>query len=146
MTSPAAPAPLHVMAGVLCDPQGRLLLCERPPGKHLAGLWEFPGGKLEPGESPRQGLCRELHEELGIRVLTCTPFLALPWTYDALSLLLDTWLIDRWEGVPRSVEGQALRWCLPLDIDAAQLAPADRVILQQLLCADASADSANRHS
>lgn len=132
---PQIPAgqPLHVMAGVLCDSRGRVLLCERPPGKHLAGLWEFPGGKLEVGESPEHGLARELHEELDIVVEACTPWLALPWRYDQLSLLLDTWRVDAWQGTPRSVEGQALRWCMPAEVDPLTLAPADRVILRRLL-------------
>jgi 8-oxo-dGTP diphosphatase len=128
------------MAGVLCDTHGRVLLCERPVGKHLAGLWEFPGGKLEPGESPAEGLARELHEELGIHVLSCTPFVVLPWRYDALSLLLDTWRVHAWEGTARSVEGQALRWCLPNAVDVTQLAPADQHILHRLL--DTAADPA----
>ena len=124
---------LHVMAGVLCDAQGRVLLTERPAGKHLAGLWEFPGGKLEPGESPEDGLARELHEELGIRLSGATPLIALPWEYGALSLLLDTWRVDAWVGEPRSLEGQALAWHLPAMVDAQRLAPADRAILQLLL-------------
>ena len=76
MPPPAAPdaaACMHVMAGVLCDAHGRVLLAQRPVGKHLAGLWEFPGGKREPGESPRAALLRELREELGIELQRAQP-------------------------------------------------------------------------
>ncbi|MEI7036135.1 (deoxy)nucleoside triphosphate pyrophosphohydrolase [Fulvimonas yonginensis] len=128
---------LHVMAGVLRDAAGRVLLAQRPPGKHLAGMWEFPGGKLEPGESPADGLARELHEELDIRVqaASATPLVRVPWSYGERALLLDAWRIDRWQGTPRSVEGQALQWRQPCDIEAGTLAPADRAILRALLAA-----------
>jgi 8-oxo-dGTP diphosphatase len=125
---------LHVMAGVLCDPQGRVLLAQRPPGKHLAGLWEFPGGKREPGESPQQALMRELREELGIDVepRDGVPLIRIPWHYGERGLLLDAWQFTRWQGVPRSIEGQALQWQAPCDVDPSLLAPADRPILRAL--------------
>jgi 8-oxo-dGTP diphosphatase len=125
---------MHVMAGVLLDPAGRVLLAQRPPGKHLAGMWEFPGGKLEPGETPPAGLARELREELDIRIEpACTaPLVQVPWSYGEHELLLDAWRVDAWHGTPRSVEGQALQWRHPRDVEAAQLAPADRVILRAL--------------
>ncbi|HUB89747.1 MAG TPA: Nudix family hydrolase [Dyella sp.] len=127
-------APVHVMAGVLCDAQGRVLLAQRPAGKHLAGLWEFPGGKLEPGEAPQSALVRELDEELGIRIepQDGTPLIRIPWHFGERGLLLDAWRFTRWQGVPASLEGQALQWQLPWDIDLAVLAPADRPILQAL--------------
>lgn len=126
---------MHVMAGALLDPAGGVLLAQRPAGKHLAGMWEFPGGKLEEGESPLDGLARELQEELDIRLdpTSAAPLIRLPWRYGERDLLLDTWRIGRWQGVPRSMEGQALQWCRPRDIDPAVLAPADRAILQALL-------------
>jgi 8-oxo-dGTP diphosphatase len=124
--------PMHVMAGVLIDPAGRVLLAQRPPGKHLAGAWEFPGGKREPGESPQAALQRELFEELGIRVDPGRPLIRIPWRYGQRQLLLDAWLLSRWHGTPRSMEGQALRWCAPDQVDPALLAPADRPILQAL--------------
>lgn len=121
------------MAGVLRRPDGAVLVTERPPGKHLAGLWEFPGGKLEPGEAPFDGLVRELLEELGITVRQARPLLALPWRYDTFHLLLDTWIVTDWSGDPRPLEGQGLRWHAPDALDPAQLAPADRAILGHLL-------------
>jgi 8-oxo-dGTP diphosphatase len=129
-----AGAALHVMAGVLRDGQGRVLLAQRPPGKHLAGMWEFPGGKLELGEAPPQALARELHEELGIHVEPAdgAPLIRVPWRYGTRALLLDAWQFTRWQGTPASLEGQALQWSLPTHVDMATLAPADRPILQAL--------------
>lgn len=128
---------MHVMAGVLLDPAGRVLLAQRPEGKHLAGMWEFPGGKLEPGEAPLAGLARELREELGIQLEASgvTPLVRVPWNYGDRALLLDAWVVRRWHGAPHSVEGQALRWQEPDAIEPTLLAPADRWILQALLAA-----------
>ena len=123
---------IHVAAGALIDADGRVLLAQRPPGKHLALMWEFPGGKLEPGEDARQGLARELAEELGIAIGEATPLMQLPWEYDDKSLLLDVFIVSTWDGEPRSVEGQALRWVLPAEADPAELAPADRPVLAEL--------------
>jgi len=131
MPGPAA-APLLAMAGVLRRADGCVLLTERPVGKHLAGFWEFPGGKLEPGETPLAGLARELHEELGIAIGRSEPLLRLPWRYGDLDLLLDTWIVHDWVGEPHAREGQAMRWSLPSVIDSLVLAPADREILRRL--------------
>lgn len=126
---------MHVMAGVLLDPAGRVLLAQRPPGKHLAGCWEFPGGKLEPGESPADGLVRELREELGILAVAGSALVQVPWRYGERALLLDAWTVRQWQGEPASLEGQALRWQMPAQVDPAALAPADRQILAALLAA-----------
>lgn len=120
---------IHVAAGVLVDDQGRVLLAQRPAGKHLAGMWEFPGGKLEPGETVAQALARELHEELGIAVLASAPLVSVPWHYGEKTLLLDACRVTAWLGTPQSLEGQALRWAAPDTIDPGTLAPADRAIL-----------------
>jgi len=125
-------APLHVLAGALCDCEGRVLLAERPAGKHLAGLWEFPGGKREPGETPLAALARELDEELGIALVEAAPLIRVPWHYHERELLLDAWCVTRWRGEPRSLEGQGLQWCPPMQADPGMLAPADRAILQAL--------------
>ena len=125
---------MHVMAGVLVDTDGQVLLAQRPPGKHLAGMWEFPGGKLEPGERPAAGLARELREELGVEIALdrATPLVRVRWNYGERDLLLDAWQVAAWRGTPRSVEGQALHWCWPSEIAPAVLAPADREILKTL--------------
>jgi 8-oxo-dGTP diphosphatase len=120
---------MHVVAGVLVDAAGRILLAQRPPGKHLAGMWEFPGGKLDDGEAPLEALRRELAEELGIELIDAEPAIRIPWQYGERAMLLDTWRVTRWRGEPASLEGQALAWHHPADIDPATLAPADRPIL-----------------
>lgn len=122
------------MAGVLLDGAGRVLLAQRPPGKHLAGSWEFPGGKREPGETPPAALARELREELGIELdpASVSPLIRVPWAYGARALVLDAWRVARWQGMPASLEGQALQWCSPAQVDPRILAPADRPILQAL--------------
>ena len=120
------------MAGVLLDGAGRVLLAQRPPGKHLAGFWEFPGGKLEAGETPPAALARELLEELGIHVRDAEPLIRLPWRYGQRELLLDAWRVLSWHGEPRSLEAQPLQWILPASVDPTIMAPADRVILAEL--------------
>src|SRR5690349_11312341 len=112
---PLATAALHVVAGVLLDPAGRVLLAQRPPGKHLAGMWEFPGGKLDPDEAPVAGLARELHEELDIRVDTAraTPLVQVLWNYGERTLLLDAWRVGRWQGTPDPWRGRRCSGCGP---------------------------------
>lgn len=133
MSTAAAPKPvMHVMAAVLHDAEGRVLLAQRPPGKHLAGLWEFPGGKLERDEAPLAGLARELREEIGIALQRAEPLIRVPCHYVERELLLDAWQSDQWEGEPQSLEGQALQWLAPASIDPSTLTPADRWILQAL--------------
>ncbi|GAB2535407.1 Nudix family hydrolase [Rhodanobacter koreensis] len=134
MPVPTAPKPvvMHVMAGVMLDAEGRVLLAQRPPGKHLAGLWEFPGGKLDPGEEPLAALARELHEELGITLQRAEPLIRVPCHYTDRELLLDTWRVEQWENTPQSREDQALQWLQPAQIDPAILTLADRAILQAL--------------
>jgi 8-oxo-dGTP diphosphatase len=127
-----APETIHVVAGVLIDEQGRVLLAQRPPGKSLEGLWEFPGGKAEPGESAAQALARELHEELGIHAELGEVLTRFPWRYGDKQLDLETLRVTRWDGEPRSCEGQALQWVDARTFDREQLTPADRPIMALL--------------
>ncbi|HEX7340830.1 MAG TPA: Nudix family hydrolase [Rhodanobacteraceae bacterium] len=122
---------LRVAAGVLVDADGRVLLAERPPGKQLAGFREFPGGKLEAGESVVEALRRELREELAIdaEVIDPLPLIEVPWRHGDVELRLIAHRVRAWQGTPRSCEGQALDWHVPAQIDPAALAPADRHIL-----------------
>jgi 8-oxo-dGTP diphosphatase len=101
---------IHVVAAVITDARGRVLLARRGDGRDLAGLWEFPGGKREPGETPEQTLVRELQEELGITVQVGAPIMRVPHLYPDKQLLLDIRRVTAWKGVPRGVEGQALAW------------------------------------
>jgi 8-oxo-dGTP diphosphatase len=121
---------MHVVAGVLVDGAGRILIAQRPPGKHLAGLWEFPGGKREPGETSVDALVRELDEELGIAAdpLSFEALIRIPWSYGERTMVLEAIRIHAWRGEPQALEATALAWRAPGHVDAAQLAPADRPI------------------
>lgn len=132
MSLPGPPV-MHVMAGVLRDCSGRVLLAQRSEGKHLAGLWEFPGGKVEQGETPLAALTRELVEELGITVTAARPLIRVPWRYGERDLLLDAWCVEHWDGQPQSLEGQPLQWQLAEEVDPTTLTPADGPILEALL-------------
>jgi 8-oxo-dGTP diphosphatase len=125
-----------VVAAILADAEGRVLVAQRPPGKELAGYWEFPGGKLEPGEGEVAALSRELHEELGVGVEACEPYMALEHDYDGphggRRVRLLAWRVTRWQGEPTGREGQALQWLPPSALMAAGLLPADAPIAQRL--------------
>ena len=123
---------IHVVAAAIVDGRGRVLIAQRPPGKHLEGSWEFPGGKLESGESRRHGLARELLEEIGITFEHPRPLMRLRHCYPYGEVLLDVWVLRRWRGEPRSLDGQALRWCPRSKLGAADLLPADRPIISAL--------------
>jgi 8-oxo-dGTP diphosphatase len=125
-------ARLRVVAGVLSDEQGRVLLAQRAPGKHLAGLWEFPGGKIESGESAWQALRREWREELDVDVRVAESFWTVPWRYPEHDLLLEVWRITEHDGQPHGRESQSLRWARLADIDPLELPPADRPVLAAL--------------
>jgi mutator protein MutT len=120
--------PIHVVAAVLIDARRRVLIAQRPAGKHLAGAWEFPGGKLEAGEAPAEGLERELREEIGIAITAPRPLMRLTHRYPHGEVLLDVWVVRRYRGRPRGLDGQALRWCDRAALAAADLLPADRPI------------------
>jgi 8-oxo-dGTP diphosphatase len=129
-------APIHVVAGVLRDAQGRILLTERPHGKHLAGLWEFPGGKCEEGEAPVDALARELREEIGVTVESARPLIGIPHAYPDKLILLDVWQITAWSGTPEPCEGQRLAWIEPDALDRVSMPPADRPVLTALRLPD----------
>lgn len=123
---------IHVVAGVLRDTAGRVLLAQRPPGKHLAGFWEFPGGKCEPGESPHAALRRELHEELGVDVSESERLIAVPWRYAEKSICLDVYNVLKYRGSPHGREDQALRWCAAADLLEIPMPDADKPVLAAL--------------
>lgn len=116
-----------VSAVALIDIDGRVLLAQRPEGKSLAGMWEFPGGKVEPGETPEVALIRELHEELGIETWqSClAPLTFASHSYEGFHLLMPLFACRNWEGVPQGREGQALKWVRPLDMRDYPMPPAD---------------------
>ncbi|MGY6586796.1 MAG: Nudix family hydrolase [Wenzhouxiangella sp.] len=126
---------IPVVAGVIRDVGGRILLAQRPSGKHLAGCWEFPGGKVDSGESHAQALQRELDEELGLQVESSSPLLSLCHHYPDRSIRLLLRTVERWSGVPDGREGQALGWFSLEQARALTMPEADRPILR-LLSAD----------
>jgi len=107
-----------VSAVALVDADGRVLIARRPAGKSMAGLWEFPGGKVEAGETPEHALIRELQEELGINVTeSClAPFTFASHAYEDFHLLMPLFICRVWEGLPQACEGQTLRWVYPREL------------------------------
>lgn len=122
----------HVVAAAVTEASGRVLIAQRPPGKHLAGGWEFPGGKLEPREDRRAGLARELCEELGITISTPRPLIRVRHTYDYGSVLIDMWVVRHYRGELSGLDGQALRWVSQEELEAVELLPADGPIVAAL--------------
>jgi 8-oxo-dGTP diphosphatase len=125
---------LLVAACALIDPDGRVLLARRPEGKTMAGLWEFPGGKLHPGETPEAALIRELKEELGIDVSAAclAPFAFASHAYERFHLLMPLYLCRRWKGVPKARENQTLAWVRPQKLADYPMPPADKPLIPLL--------------
>jgi len=128
--------PIHVVAGVLRDADGRVLLAQRPSGKHLAGLWEFPGGKCEDDEAPVDALARELREEIGIVVESARPLIRVPHRYPDKTIVLDVWQVSAYSGVPHSREEQPLAWFGLDALDGVAMPPADRPAIAALRLPD----------
>ena len=135
MTDTAPPLPtVLVVAVALIDVDGRVLIAKRPEGKQLAGLWEFPGGKVEPGERPEAALIRELREELGIEVTeSClAPFVFASHAYPDFHLLMPLYLCRRWSGVVVAHEHSALAWVKPAKLSDYEMPPADAPLVAWL--------------
>ncbi|MER5172033.1 8-oxo-dGTP diphosphatase MutT [Thioclava kandeliae] len=123
-----------VSAVALIDADGRVLLAQRPEGKSMAGLWEFPGGKVEPGETPEACLIRELKEELGIDTwASClAPLTFASHSYDDFHLLMPLFACRKWEGIPSPREGQTLEWAQAKDLTTYPMPPADIPLVPML--------------
>jgi 8-oxo-dGTP diphosphatase len=123
-----------VSAVALVDPDGRVLLAQRPAGKPMAGLWEFPGGKVNPGETPETALIRELAEELGIDVAaSClAPLTFASFTYPEFHLLMPLYVCRKWSGIPMAREGQRLAWVRPARLGDYPMPPADKPLVAML--------------
>ena len=122
----------HVAAGILRDRSGRVLITERTGDGPFNGLWEFPGGKIGASEDPAAALARELHEEIGVTISASRPFMDLHFKYPDRSVDLEFFLVTAWDGEPASLEGQALRWILPSELDMDELLPADKPVIEAL--------------
>ena len=123
---------IHVVAGVLRDDVGRVLISKRAPGAHQGGLWEFPGGKVEPGEQRLAALIRELHEELGVRVLAARPLLSVSYDYSDQAVLLDVWQVLSWSGVAQGKEGQVIDWIEETELGCRDFPAADEPVIRVL--------------
>jgi 8-oxo-dGTP diphosphatase len=123
-----------VAAVALVDLEGRVLLAQRPEGKSLAGMWEFPGGKVEANETPETALIRELREEIGIDVTaSClAPFTFASHAYEKFHLLMPLYLCRKWQGIPQALEGQVLKWVKPLRMGDFPMPPADEPLVAML--------------
>lgn len=126
------PPPIDVIAAVITDSAGQVLLSQRTAGRDLAGLWEFPGGKREPDESPEAALARELDEELGIEIDVGAPLITVPHASPHMRLRLDVRRVIRWRGLPTGREGQALAWVAQDKLDRYPMPPADRPVVAAL--------------
>ena len=127
--------PIILVAAVaLFDKDGRVLIAQRPAGKSMAGLWEFPGGKVEAGETPEQALIRELQEELAVdTVESClAPFTFASHAYEDFHLLMPLFVCRKWQGQVTPVEGQALKWVMPMQLREYPMPPADKPLIAML--------------
>ena len=126
---------LLVAAAALIDPDCRVLIAQRPQGKTLAGLWEFPGGKVEADERPEEALIRELHEELGISVeeACLAPLTFASFAYPDFHLLMPLYICRRWSGFVEARENQALKWVAPKNLRAYPMPPADAPLIPALV-------------
>ncbi|GER05826.1 NTP pyrophosphohydrolase [Iodidimonas muriae] len=125
---------IHVVAAALVDSDGRVLIAQRPEGKAMAGLWEFPGGKVETGEIPEMALRRELYEELGIDVcVSCMqPFSFASHSYDRFHLVMPLFVIRNWDGLVRPLEAAALKWVRPMRLGDYPMPAADLPLVSML--------------
>lgn len=121
-----------VVAAALYDESGRVLIAQRPAGKHMAGRWEFPGGKVAAGESEPAALARELREELGVEVGAARALMRLAHSYGDRDVELSLWIVERFSGVPSALDGQALKWVTPALLGDEDLLEADRPFVEAL--------------
>lgn len=128
---------VEVAAGVIYNPKGQILIARRAASQHQGGLWEFPGGKIEAGESAQQALTRELHEELAISVTASEPLIRIEHEYSDKSVLLDVWCVTAFSGEARGVEGQPLEWVLPSELQNYDFPAANEPIIEAVLKRDA---------
>jgi 8-oxo-dGTP diphosphatase len=133
--TPAGLPLLLVAAAALIDKDGRVLVAQRPAGKSMAGLWEFPGGKVKEGETPEFALCRELEEELGVDARECcfTPIAFASHSYSDFHLLMPLYVCRMWRGSPTPREGQAVKWVKPNELYGLEMPAADIPLISQLM-------------
>jgi 8-oxo-dGTP diphosphatase len=121
-----------VVAAALYDQAGRVLIAQRPAGKHMAGRWEFPGGKVGRNETESAALARELREELGVDVTAARPFMRLTHSYDDHDVELSLWIVEQFTGTPAALDAQQLKWVVPAQLAAEDILEADLPFVAQL--------------
>jgi 8-oxo-dGTP diphosphatase len=121
-----------VVAAALYDQAGRVLIAQRPAGRHMAGRWEFPGGKVGRNETESAALARELREELGVDVTAARPFMRLTHAYDDHDVELSLWIVEQFTGTPASLDAQQLKWVAPAQLAAEDILEADRPFVAEL--------------
>lgn len=121
-----------MVAAALYDQAGRVLIAQRPAGRHMAGRWEFPGGKVGRNETESAALARELREELGVDVTAARPFMRLTHAYDDHDVELSLWIVEQFTGTPASLEAQQLKWVVPAQLAAEDILEADRPFVAEL--------------
>jgi 8-oxo-dGTP diphosphatase len=129
--SPGKPG-IQVVAAAIYDAAGNVLIAQRPAGRHMAGRWEFPGGKVGSDESELAALARELSEELGIEVQAARPCMRLTHAYESFDVELSLWVVERYAGTPRPLDDQRLKWVRPAQLPAEDLLEADRPFVEAL--------------
>ncbi|HEY1891642.1 MAG TPA: 8-oxo-dGTP diphosphatase MutT [Steroidobacteraceae bacterium] len=122
-----------VVAAAILDASGRVLIAERPPGKHMAGRWEFPGGKVTPDETEAAALARELVEELGVEVISARPVMRLSHRYPDRTVELSMWLVESYRGEPQALDGQRLKWVEREQLGNEDILEADRPFVAALV-------------
>jgi 8-oxo-dGTP diphosphatase len=122
-----------VVAAALYDQVGRVLIAQRPPGKHMAGRWEFPGGKVGRNETESAALARELREELGVDVTAARPFMRLTHSYDDRDVELSLWIIEQFTGTPAALDAQQLKWVVPAQLPVEDILEADQPFVAELI-------------
>jgi 8-oxo-dGTP diphosphatase len=130
--APRARPTIRVVAAALYDGRGQVLIAERPPGKHLSGRWEFPGGKIDAGETEAQALRRELHEELGVDVGKAHPLASLAHDYDDRRIEIALWVVEDFSGEPKGLDGQLLKWVSPAKLHDEDMLEADVPFIRAL--------------
>ena len=121
--------PLQVAVGIIFNDQQQILVAQRKKASHLQGYWEFPGGKLEPGEDSYQALCRELKEEIGIEVKTASPLTKIFHNYDQFDVNLHIWQVNLFTGQPKGAEGQIIHWIPLQELHTLELPPANQKLV-----------------
>jgi 8-oxo-dGTP diphosphatase len=124
---------IHVVIAIILNPERHVLIAQRLAHQEKGGLWEFPGGKVEPNETPFQALQRELQEEIGIQIISANPWLQIEYQYPTKSVLLDAWMVERFDGIPTGAEGQPICWGSCIELTEREFPDGNKEIIKKLV-------------